>query len=110
MVIDWVSLGMTLLGVLATMAYNRLGQAQSNSAPATPTTGKPAVPVNNGHPLLDAVKLVLNSVAAQNPQLAQLEGIVTTLIHPTGNIKLSLTKEGTNATAQPTVAPAPPSA
>jgi len=114
--ITWIHLGLVLLGAVATALFNRSTQPTGSAtttgqAPVSKTSNGGAAPLANapaGHPIIDSLVSVLESTIAQNPQLNQLEGALVTLLHPNGNINLSLTKGGSHVA--PSVPAAPVSA
>jgi hypothetical protein len=134
MTIDWVSIAVAVASALVTALVHK-SATQPNAAnpmpaspPANPTTGglfhggllhrlgvgvsagssTAAAGSATGHPVLDSVVNMLQSVVAQNPQLlTSLSGVLVQLQHPAGTVNLNLSNSGgTSHASQPSSNPA----
>jgi hypothetical protein len=128
MTIDWFTVGIAAASALVTALLQRstTGTSPSTTAPTrqgllarlfggSQASSSSSSSGSTGHPILDALTPVLQSLVAQNPQLQQLEGLVVQLIHPSGSVNVNISKGGTTnaqspAAAKPANPPAAPSA
>jgi len=126
MTIDWVSIGIAIASALVTAIVHKSATSTSPSQ-TSPTTAPSSNPGGlfhggllhrlanagsgagsasvTGHPVLDSVVSMLQSVVAQNPQLlTSLTGVLVQLQHPAGTVNLNLSNSGGTSNASQTPA------